>query len=148
MTSLYDQISRISAADPRRVIDRLRAEIDVRGWAAIADQHADELRKRTPSSGRGHAVIEADIAMQASDRLLGGGAANGYTIGERIAQAVMWTAFALINLDAAEAAFEELCARGVGDSDTPLREVPLTEAERTFASLVLGQRVGDDATEW
>lgn len=150
MTTLYHHISTTAALDPRRVLDRLRAELDVRGWPDIEAAHADELRRITPASGRGHAAINATIALGAATRMLARGSTDegGYSLGDRIAQAVMWTAFALLNVNAAEACFEELCARGAGDWETPLREVPITDAERTYVALVLGQRVGDDAVEW
>ena len=100
----------------------------------------------TPSSGRGHAVIEADIAIQAAELLLDGGdERSAYSIGDRIAQAVMWTAFALMNVGAADAAFDELCARGTGDYDTPRREVPIGEVERASSR---ASSAAASATTW
>ena len=53
-----------------------------------------------------------------------------------------------MNVGAADAAFDELCARGTGDYDTPRREVPIGEVERAFIACVLGRRIGDDVANW
>lgn len=148
MNTMYDQIAATAAREPSRAFDRLIAELDVRGWLAISSEHKEERRALAPMSGRGHAVIEASIAIGAAERMLYAAGRSTYSIGSLLARSVMWTANAIYNLDAADAAFDELCDRGVGDYDTPRREVPIREEERAFIACVLGCRVGDDVANW